>query len=82
MNDEMFHGEPLSLSVFGQPDASYMLESAISSTASAATDSDDRTALVLDAHLKELCALQLSHIERLADYGYAIATGLKDESVE
>ena len=64
---------------FAAPDASYMLESAINATAAAATDSEDRTALILDDHLKSLCALQLSHLERLADYDYATATGFESE---
>lgn len=81
MNNEAKQGEPLSLSIesFGAPDAAYMLESAINATAAAATDSEDRTALILDDHLKSLCALQLSHLERLADYDYAVTTGFESE---
>ncbi|RUR52708.1 hypothetical protein [Vreelandella populi] len=83
MKDEMNQGEPLELVVgsISAPDH-YALESAISSTAAATADADDYTAGILHAHLKELCALQLSHLERLADYDYAIATGLKAESAE
>lgn len=83
MSDEMNKGESLEFAIGSiASTCDYALESAISSTAAAANDSDDRTAMVLEAHLKELCALQLSHLERLADYDYATATGLEHESAE
>lgn len=57
----------------------YALESAISFTAAAASESKDRTALILDDHLKSLCALQLRHLERLADHEHAAVTGLDSD---
>ncbi|WP_438455321.1 hypothetical protein [Vreelandella venusta] len=76
MNDEKIQGEPLSLCVegFGHPDAGYMLESAINATAAAATDSQDRTAMVLDDHLKQLCEMQREHISALLQNDYYRAT--------
>lgn len=75
--------EPLAFAIsqVGVPEH-YALESAISTTAAAANDAGEGAAAILHDHLKELCAFQLSHLERLADYDYAIATGLKDESAE
>ena len=77
MEEQSQHCEPLAFAIgsISAPEH-YALESAISSTAAAATESKDRTALILDDHLKSLCALQLRHLERLADYDYATATGL------
>lgn len=51
------------------------LESAITSSAEAARDQAGVTALVLQAHLKALCEIQRNHLERMADYEYALATG-------
>lgn len=85
MNDEKIQGEPLSLCVtgFAAPDAAYMLESAINATAAAATDSDDRTALILDDHLKQLCEMQRNHIHDLLQTDYYRATcDMAPESTE
>lgn len=76
MNDESVAPQEMQFAVgYAHGVDGYALESAISTTAAAATDSEDRTALILDDHLKSLCALQLRHLERVADNEYALMTG-------
>lgn len=82
MNDEA-QSESMAFAIgqVGAPDL-YPIQSCIASTAEAAKDAEDRTALILDDHLKSLCALQLRHLERVADNEYALMTGFDpDEQV-
>ena len=51
------------------------IESAIASSAEAARGQEGVTAMVLQNHLKGLCDIQRRHLERMADYEYAVATG-------
>ncbi|RUR48807.1 hypothetical protein [Vreelandella populi] len=85
MNNDINQDDPLRLCVagFAAPDAAYMLESAINATAAAANDAEDRTALILDDHLKSLCEMQRNHIHDLLQNDYYRAThDMAPESVE